>query len=252
MILLIDIGNTEIKIGVGTKDTVKNVLHLETVSKPHTIKEYVRILNSLSNKHRWDNIKGSVICSVVPDITPMITKAVIKYFGIKPLQLTSETPTGHIFPKNLGADRIAQLIAVSKLYQGNVIIVSFGTATVITVVTSGSQYAGGTIMPGVGLSIHALAEKTAQLPLVKLKIPDTILSRDTKNNILAGVIVGHAGAVERIINEIERVHGRKSKVVITGGFAKFVKPFLRLNFIEKQYLTLEGLRFLYTMGNTNL
>jgi type III pantothenate kinase len=176
-----------------------------------------------------------------------------KSFDVDPINVDHNIKTGLKFLINnagdLGADRIANTVAAHRLYKGNVIVVDFGTATTFCVVTEKGEYRGGAIMPGIAMSAYSLAEKTARLPLVELKAPDTILGKSTEDNILTGIILGHAGAVERIINEIKMDTGKDITVLATGGLVESVKSYIKAIDYVDPLLTLEGLRFIYELNS---
>jgi len=246
MLLLIDIGNTNTKIGVYDNGSFKDIFQLMTGRGDIT--EYSYLLERLAAKHRIKKPGGAALCSVVPAFTPVVMKAVKKSFGIKPLAVTHKTRTGLKFPAGIGPDRIAQVVAARKLYKGNLIVIAFGTATVFSAITDKGKYIGGAIMPGIELSLDALGGGTSKLPRAVLKTPRKLLSKETENNILTGVILGHAGAVEKIVREIERDTGMDFKVIVTGGLAGFVKPHLKITNSENRHLTFEGLRYIYEMN----
>jgi type III pantothenate kinase len=250
MLLLIDIGNTNTTIGL-YENGIKYVLKCRTEVDGGTDKYFLRI-NSLTKKHRIKAPDGAVICSVVPKATPLISTAIRKIFRIDPLVVSSKIKTGLKFkiknPANLGADRIAAAVGAHKLYKGDLIVVDFGTATTLCVVTAKGEYRGGVIMPGIGISAEVLSEKTAKLPSVKLKVPDRVIGRDTEENILAGLVMGHAGSVERIIKEIKKEAGINPKIIATGGMADFISPHIKSIRDVNQFLTLEGLRVIYELN----
>ncbi|MBI5055699.1 MAG: type III pantothenate kinase [Nitrospirae bacterium] len=246
MLLLIDIGNTITKIGFSEKNGMR-VFSLKTARQRDT-EEYCYILEGLIKKNNIKKPRGAAICSVVPEVTPFVIKAVGKSLDIKAINVTHRTKTGIKFPEETGADRIAGVVAARGLYKGDLIVVTFGTATTFNAITEEGKYLGGAIMPGLGLSVTALSEKTAKLPLVELKKPDKILSKDTEGNILSGVVLGHAGAAERIIREIEKESGKNFTVVATGGFAHLVKPYSAAIEFVNPLLTLEGLRLIYSFN----
>jgi type III pantothenate kinase len=195
---------------------------------------------------------------VVDKATPLLTKALKKSFGINPLNVNYKLKTGLKFciknPDKLGADRIANAAAAYKLYKGYSIVIDFGTATTFSVVSSSGEYRGGAIMPGLGISAQVLSDKTARLPRVELKAPDKALGDDTESNILSGLIIGHAGAVERIVKEIKlsikknKKAGTCTNVIITGGSADIVAPYIRGRKKINPFLTLEGLRIIYGLN----
>ena len=247
MLILIDIGNTNIKTGFYENSSYKEVLNIGTGSLQDPGK-YTSLINRVIKSLHLKYPSGCVLCSVVPEVTPLVSEAIRKSFDIKPLHVTHKTKTGIKFPAALGADRIANAVAVRRLYKGNIIVITFGTATTFSVITSKGEYRGGAIMPGIGLSFNALAEKTAKLPKIKLKKSFTLLGESTEDNILSGVILGHAGAVERIVHEIS-VKFRRSRpvVVATGGYTDMIERYTTVIDHINPLLTLEGLRFIYEL-----
>lgn len=252
MLLLIDVGNTNTTIGL-YDNGIKHVLKCKTVINGST-DNLSFLLNNFIKKHQMKAPEGAAICSVVPQATPLIATAIRKVFRIDPLIVSSKIKTGLKFkiknPATLGADRLAAAVGAHKLYKGDLIVVDFGTATTLCVVTANGEYRGGAIMPGIGISAEALHEKTAKLSRVKLKppAPERAIGRDTAENILAGLVLGHAGGVERIIKEIKIEAGIKPKVIATGGMADLVSPYIKIIWAVNHFLTLEGLRIIHELN----
>jgi len=209
-------------------------------------------VNAFIHDNQLPNPVGAALCSVVPSATRAMGDAIKKNFGIEPVVVSSGIKTGLTFsitnPDGLGADRIANAVAAHALYGGNVLVIDFGTATTFCVITEQGEYKGGMIMPGPGMSVEALAEKTAKLPMVNLTQPKAVLGDDTADHIMSGVIFGQAGAVDRIKTEIEREIQAKLEVIATGGYAELIIPFIRVDHINP-HLTLEGLRVLYELNS---
>ena len=252
MLLLIDIGNTNITIGFYYKGEIRNSLRLRTIVQGRDSDEYSYILTGFINHHKMRKPRGAVICSVVPEVTSFLESAISNTFGIEPVHVSQNLKTGLKFQlknvETLGADRIANAVAAHNLYEGNLIVVDFGTATTFCAVTEKGEYIGGAIMPGVELSALALAEKTSKLPLVELKPCKNILGKNTAENIRTGVILGHAGAVERIISEIIIETGKDFTVLATGGLVDLVKPYIKAIDYVNHYLTFEGLILIYELN----
>ncbi len=253
MLLLIDIGNTNITIGFYDKG-IKNVWRLNTTPDSRDADEYFYLLKGFVVHNKIKEPEGAVICSVVPQVTPLFIKAFRKIFGFEPLNVTYKLKTGLKFcirkPQELGTDRIANAVAAHKLYKGHIIVIDFGTATTFCIISAKGEYKGGAIMPGPGISAHILFEKTAKLPMVELRLPRKTVGDDTESNILSGIIIGHAGAVERIIKEIkaEITPDKGINVIATGGFANLIVPYIKGIKKVNPYLTLEGLRIIYELN----
>jgi len=251
MLLLIDIGNTSTAIGFCDNSNIKTILKLKTIKDGRGIEECSYILDGFILRHKIKKPEGAIICSVVPQATTAFKNAVKRNFGVEPVMVSSEIKTGLKFmirsTEGLGADRIADAVAARRLYKGPLLVIDFGTATTFSYISSKGQFRGGAIMPGIRLSADTLADRTAKLPRVDLKKPVRALGKDTAENILSGIIFGHAGAVEKIISEIKRETSRDLKVIVTGGYADLVAPFIKMDHMDP-LLTLEGLRFIYELN----
>ena len=163
--------------------------------------------------------------------------------------LTHKLKTGIEFqirePEKLGTDRIAAAAGACDLFSAPVAVIDFGTATTLNFIGSGNKYKGGAIMPGLGLMRNSLFSDTAQLPEVTVSKPVSPLGTDTAECIRSGIVYGTAGAAERIISEVEKAEGENFKIVVTGGNAEFVLPFLRKVEHIEPALVLKGLRSIY-------
>jgi type III pantothenate kinase len=253
MLLLIDIGNSNITFGISDDREVLNTLRVNT-KLPEDGAEYChKVLDNLIENYEMPVIEGSVLCSVVSEVSPLIIDAVKERCKVNPIIVDHKINTGLSFKINnlhtLGADRIANAAAAYNLYSGNLIVIDFGTATTFCTITEEGEYIGGAIMPGIGISAESLSEKTSGLPLVELKAPENIPGKDTADNILTGIVIGHAGAAERIINDISKETGKTFSVIATGGFAELVSPFVKTIDYINPSLTLDGLRILYKLNS---
>jgi type III pantothenate kinase len=253
MLLLIDIGNTNITMGFYYDSDIRNVLRLKTITGGRDAEEYTYIINGFISRKNMPKPEGAVVCSVVPEVTPLLVDALNSSYDVKPVIVSHAVKTGLKFlikdPAELGEDRIANAVAAHRLYKGDLIVVDFGTATTFCVITEKGEYTGGAIMPGLGLSAQSLAEKTSKLPLIELKAPERTIGKDTGENICSGVILGHAGAVERMISEIKTETGREYKVLATGGYSGLLGSYIKTIDYVNPHLTLEGLRFIYEMNS---
>jgi type III pantothenate kinase len=240
MLLLIDIGNTNTKIAL-YKDGFRKIWNLKTQRADTSIK-------GLVHNHK---IEGAILCSVVPALNPLIINTIKKESGIRPLVVNHKLKSGLRYkikrPDRLGPDRIAIAAGARRLYKGNLIVVCFGTATTFSLIMKNGDYMGGAIMPGLGISSDVLTEKTALLPGIKLRRPEHIIGRDTRENMLTGLIIGHAGATGRIIEEMKKEAGLRPVIIATGGFADLVVPYIGVRHVNP-YLSLEGLRVLYELN----
>jgi len=253
MLLLVDIGNTTITIGASEG---KSIVAVDRVKTPDCMDRdfCLRRFNEFVHGNQLRPPAGASLCSVVPDVAPAVVGSISREFGIEPFIVSSEVKTGLTFsisnPAALGADRIANAAAAHALYRGNLLVVDFGTATTLCVITEEGEYKGGVIMPGPGMAADSLAEKTAKLPRAQLSQPKSALGDDTAAHIASGIIFGQAGAVERLSAEFERETGMELAVVVTGGYADLVAPYIRVD-RKNPHLTLEGLRVLYELNVGN-
>jgi type III pantothenate kinase len=251
MLLLIDIGNTSTTIGFSSNGSIHDVLRLRTTTDVRGKEEYSYILNGIVLRHKIEKPEGAVISSVVPEATLPVRNAVRKAFGIGALLVSCNIRTCLKFNirkvESLGADRIADSVAAYRLYNGPLLVIDFGTATTFSYIDAKGHFMGGSIMPGILLSLDALVQNTARLPRVELKGPDKALGRDTAESMISGIMFGHAGAVERIVREIRKEIGRDFKVIITGGYANLMAEYVKSDHINP-LLTLEGLRIIYELN----
>lgn len=251
MLLLIDIGNSRTTIG-SYDNGIGRISGFRTIPGGRDEEEYRLLLKGFVGDNMAKVPQGVVICSVVPEVTPVIVRSLRKSFRVKPLIVNHKLKTGLRFkdkhPEKVGADRIATAVGARNLYRGDLIIIDFGTATTFCLVSSGGEYRSGAIMPGIGISADSLAEKTSSLPRINLAPPLNVIGEDTGENILTGLILGHAGGVERLIKEINNETGTGAIVVATGGYAELVAPFIKKIKYINPLLTLEGLSIIYGLN----
>ena len=247
--MALDIGNSGIKVGL-----FKNGSALTRVGRIELSRQIdkAQCINLLNEFLKSDKPSGAVLSSVVPEVTNIVKEAVEAVIGQTPLFLTHETDSGLKLdiadPSTMGADRIAGALGAVHTIGTPVAVVDLGTATTVGFaieagIPESAVFKGGTIMPGLTLMARALMEGTAQLPEVDLQKPFNAIGRDTRENILSGIVLGTAGAIERIIAEAERTEGLGFQVVLTGGHADVVKAHMsRPPVLLEPNLTLLGLR----------
>ncbi|NOY64901.1 MAG: type III pantothenate kinase [Nitrospirae bacterium] len=240
--IAIDIGNTTTKIALVEKD-IKNILRLNSNARM----DLENCLDIIKKAFGDSVFEGSIISSVVPEKTPFFVDILNNISERPPVILDHETYTGIKIrlknPETLGADRIANAVAAYDIAYGKAVVVDFGTATTTTVINDKGEIICGTIMPGVGMMFQALAEKTGRLPQIIPGSPVKEIGRDTRSSIISGITYGTAGAVERILEEIERDAGRCA-IIVTGGNAAFIREFLRFKHLYVEDLTLRGLKLI--------
>jgi type III pantothenate kinase len=253
MLLAIDIGNTNVVLGVFDKDKLVENWRVGTNAQI-TPDEYAMTFKDLFNFAgiEFKLITGVIISTVVPPLLPVMTEMSRKYFRIEPMIVTHEIKSGITIrydnPKEVGADRIVNAAAAYKIYGGPIIIVDFGTATTFCAVTKDGEYLGGAITPGVKISAEALFQRASKLPRVELTKPPKVIGTDTISAMQAGIIYGYAGLVDGIVERMKKELSSHAKVVATGGLAELVSPETKTIQEVKPHLTLEGLRLLYEIN----
>ncbi len=251
MVLVIDIGNTNIVIGVFEGDYLIGNWRMLTKNE-RTSDEYGIFIHHLLkyNNLDTDKFENIIISSVVPNVMHSFTNAMIKYFNTKPLIVGPGIKTGISLkaenPKEVGADRICDAVAAYELYGGPVIVIDFGTATTYDVVNEKGEFIAAVTSPGIQISADALWTKAAKLPNIAIKKPPSILARNTVSSMQAGLIYGYIGQVEYIVKKIkDELNDQNMKVVATGGLGSIIMP--ETNVIDKYdtLLTLKGLKLIY-------
>ena len=251
MLFVMDIGNTNIVMGIYDKNDLLFHWRLST-NKEKSSDEYgILIIDLLDHNHvDISKIEAAIVASVVPPINNTINGTFNKYLKIKPLFIGPGLKTGINIkiddPRELGADRIANAVAAYELYGGPVIVVDFGTATTYCAVTSKGEYLGGAICPGIEISLEALFYKTSKLPKVDIVKTHTIICKNTVSAIQAGIFYGYIGQVEYIVKHMkEEINEKDIKVIATGGLSNLIAGESPLIDIVNDLLTLEGLKIIY-------
>lgn len=254
MILVMDVGNTNIVLGV-YKDKELLVQWRVSTDRQKTVDEYGLILHSLFtynnvNNVQQENIKAIIISSVVPPLMPNLEKMCYKYFNLKPLVVGPGVKTGlkirYENPREVGADRIVNAVAVNELYGGPAIIVDFGTATTFCALADNGEYLGGAITPGIGISTEALFQRAAKLPRIELIKPTSVIGKNTVSSMQSGIIYGYIGQVDGIVERMKKeMNEPKALVIATGGLAELLKEDAKTIDKVDPFLTLEGLRIIY-------
>jgi len=230
MLLCLDIGNSQLHAGVFEGDALRLQFRKST-SPLGSSDEFGVFFAAALRENGIDprEVSGIAICSVVPPAVYPVRAACVKYFRCEPFMLQAGVKTGlrvkYRNPHEVGADRIAGAIGAAQRHPASpLIIVDCGTATTFDVVTGEGDYLGGAILPGIGISVDALAGKTAKLPSVEIARPGAALGRSTVESIQAGVYYGHVGAIRHLVAELTReaFGERKPRVVATGGFARLL------------------------------
>lgn len=255
MLLTIDIGNTNIKIGVYNGEELVSHWRV-TTERLKLADEYAVLIGNLLTMAdvTMGQIKGCAISCVVPPLTAQFRHLCRNYLHLEPVMLGPGISTGLSYaidtPNELGSDRIANSLAAFRKHGGPVIAVAFGTATAFDVITAEGVYIGGAIAPGVGISADALFRLAAKLYQVELVRPPAAIGKNTVHYMQSGLIIGYAGLTEGLIRRMSAELDAKPKVVATGGLAEVIARETDAIDVVEPYLTLEGLRMLFEMNNS--
>ncbi|MBQ1848752.1 MAG: type III pantothenate kinase [Lachnospiraceae bacterium] len=251
MILVVDVGNTNLTWGVYDKKELKATFRM-TTKTPRTSDEYGVLLTEMLRNRGIDpmHLEGSIVASVVPDIMHALLGAISRYTNTKPLNVGPGIKTGIKLsgedPKGIGADRIVDVVAAYEKYGAPVLVLDFSTATTYDLVTAGGHFSTGVTAPGIKICSEALTKETAKLPNVEIKKPRTILAQDTVTSMQAGLFYGQIGQTEYIIKKIKEESGIQNlKVVATGGMGRLISEETDAIDEYDPYLTLYGLLILY-------
>ncbi len=250
MILVFDVGNTNIVLGVYEEHQLLHHWRIST-DKSRTADEYAVIVRNLFNFHgiTFDNITGGIISSVVPPITPTLERMIQKHFGISPFIVGPGVKTGisiiYDNPREVGADRIVNAVAAFNKYGGPLIIVDFGTATTFCAISEKGEYLGGAIAPGISISTEALFQRASKLPRIELVRTKNVIGKNTVSGMQAGIYYGFCGQVDRVAQLMKEELGGHVKIIATGGQAELIAGDSEMIQIVDPFLTLEGLLSIY-------
>lgn len=254
MLLVIDVGNTNIVLGIFQEQELVDHWRVST-DRLRTTDEYGVLIRHLFylNGVNSEEIDAIIISSVVPPVMPTLERMCQRYFGLTPLVIGPGVKTGmdikYDNPREVGADRIVNAVAAYEKFGGPVIIIDFGTATTFCAVDKKGTYLGGAICPGIGISTDALVQRTAKLPRIEVVQAEKVICRNTVESMQAGVFYGFVGQVDGIVTRMRRELGCKAKVVATGGLAVIVAPATDAIDVVEPMLTLEGLKIIYDRNN---
>lgn len=251
MILVCDVGNTNIVLGVYEGKNILKAWRIST-DRHKTSDEYGVSIKQLFEYGDLDieKVESVIISSVVPTIMHALENMSRRYFKKEAIIIGPGIKTGinikYDNPKEVGADRIVNAVAAYEKFGGSIIIVDFGTATTFCAISEEGDYLGGVIAPGIVISAEALFEKASKLPRVELIKPERVLNKNTVNSMQSGIIYGYVGMVDFLVEKMEQELGIVSREVIaTGGLASVIaSESKKITKIEKM-LTLEGLRLIY-------
>ena len=252
-IIAVDIGNTETTVGIGNKDNWDS--YRFTTRDTNTPDELLALFNStfqIKSEVKKD-IEGAIICSVVPQATNSFSEAIRKYLNLEPVIVGPGIKTGLKVnidnPKELGPDRIANSVAGYLITETDSVVIDLGTATTFDVVSKNKEYLGGSIAPGIKISLDALTLKTASLKSVELDTPNKVIGKNTYEATQSGLIMGHASMIDSMVEKIILEIDIEPKIILTGGLSKVVQPILNVNVEYIENLTLIGLEEIFKLNN---
>ena len=254
MLLALDVGNTNITIGVFEGDAVRASWRIATDVERLTDEYAVTLLGLLrAEQLEPSQIDEAVMASVVPDLARVFEQLCVRYFGIEPVVVGTGTRTGvrilYENPREVGADRIVDVVAALRLYgPPPLIIVDFGTATVFDAVSAEGDYLGGAIAPGIGISSEALFERAAKLYRVEFERPKSAIGKNTVAAIQSGTLFGYVGLIEGMVARFKKELGGSARVIATGGWAERLAKETRIFDAVDPNLTLTGLRLVHDMN----
>lgn len=251
MILVVDVGNTNITYGVFDRDELVSTFRMMSKT-PRTSDEYGIMIREMLKKNDIDRqeIEGICVASVVPNIMHSLLGGLSKYVNESILTVGAGTKTGIKIiteaPKEIGPDRIVDAVGAYVKYGGPILVLDFGTATTYDYITEKGEFAAGITAPGLRISAKALWEDTAKLPEIEIKKPKSIMAQETISSMQAGLVYGQIGQTEYIINQVKKESGREDlKVVATGGLGRIIADETDMIQVYDPMLTLEGLKFIY-------
>jgi type III pantothenate kinase len=255
MLLVIDVGNTNIVYGIFDGEKLTHQFRVES-SRGKTADEYRVTLMSLLALHGLDasRITAGIVASVVPPLTEPMVQLVTRAIGHEPLVVGAGIRSGMPIlcenPREVGADRIVNSVAAYARFGKQLIVVDFGTATTFDCVSQKGEYLGGVIAPGVQISADALFSRAAKLPRVEIALPPKVIGKNTVNSMQSGIVYGYVGLVDGLVERLQAEMGGECAVIATGGLARLIAPLTRTVPITDDELTLTGLRILYERNVT--
>ncbi len=255
MLLVVDVGNTNITFGVFRGEELEATFRM-TTKLQRTSDEYGTSIRDMlfHNGIDYGEVKDAIIASVVPNVMHSLVSSLIKYFGIRPVIVEPGIKTGIRIatenPRQLGADRIVDAAAAYERYGGPVFVIDFGTGTTYDLVDATGAFVSGVTAPGIRTSAKALWDEAAKLPEIEIRKPKSILAKETISSMQAGLIYGQIGQTEYIIKETKREIGCEDLMVVaTGGLGKIIASETDAINVYDPTLTLQGLRLIYHKQN---
>lgn len=252
MLLAIDIGNSNISVGLfNAEKKLEFLAALDTDSKRTADQISVDLLNLFALYHHdIKEVTGAIFCSVVPPMNFMMEKALTRLLGKPPMMVGPGVKTGlnirMEIHSQVGADIVADAVSALEKYPTPIVTIDMGTATTIGVISEGRNYEGGLLLPGVNVSLDALSRRAAQLPDISLQHPKTLIGKNTEDCMRSGIVYGTASMLDGLLDRIREIFpGRELTAVATGGNAPVILRYCRNRIIYDKYLLMEGLWAIY-------
>lgn len=250
MIILFDIGNTNIVLGICKNEKIIKTYRFVTNPKLTEDDYYQKINSSLKEHLLNEMIEGSIISSVVPQLDFIFLNLMEKYYNIKPLIVKPGLKSGLKImlenPKQLGADLLCDVVGTYYKYGGPAIVVDMGTATKLMVLSSNKEFLGGAICAGLKGSLDSLIDTTSKLSRTTIEIPQNAIGTETSSCIQSGIVYGHIAMIDGMIDRFKQeLKEENAKMILTGGYSKIIKDHLKNDFIYDENILLEGLYQIY-------
>ncbi|MFD1849243.1 type III pantothenate kinase [Oceanobacillus bengalensis] len=255
MLFVLDVGNTNMVLGVFEQEQLKYEWRIKT-DRYKTEDEYGMLIKSLFDYKgiHFSDIEGVIISSVVPPIMFALEKMCRDYFKMEPL-IVGKDNTKELLnmnynnPKEIGADRIVNAIGAIEAYGAPLIVIDFGTATTYCYINENKEYCGGIITPGMNISMEALYSNASKLPKIEIESPEQVIGTSTAQAMQSGIYFGTVSMVDGLVNQIKAQEKVKPKVIATGGLAKLIaKDSTTIDIVDSN-LTLKGLYLIYQKLN---
>jgi len=253
MLLAIDVGNTNITLGIYDGEALGPRWRLATVHERMADEYGLQLIGLIQHVgFRPESVTAAAMASVVPPLTGTWVQVCKTYLNIDPLVVETGVKTGvrvrYDDPKQVGADRIVDAAAVQKLYGGPACIVDFGTATTFDAISEKGDYLGGAIAPGINIAADALFRRAAKLPRVDIARPPSPIGTNTVHSMQSGLLYGYVGLVEGMVARFRNELGANMKVIGTGGLAELIAQETNVIQIIAPWLTLDGLKIVYELN----
>lgn len=250
MILTLDVGNSNIVIGIYENSSLLNTFRMETNLNKTEDEFATTIINCFSVFNLdYKKIDGVIISSVILAINPILEKMSEKYFSTNAIFVGPNLKSGIAIkidhPKTLGPDLLAGVLGAKYKYGTNCMVIDLGTATTMSILNDNSEFIGGVVMPGLKTSVLSLTSTASNLPYINLEIPKQVICKDTITCMQSGLLYGYASMIDGLINKMQKEYVQKLTIVLTGGLSEVIIELLENEVIHDENLVLDGLNYLY-------